>query len=110
LTFDKDEQRGHLMTTRVTTKTVVFSRPFVLNEADGEQQPGIYTVETEEEPLDVITVAAYRRLSTVMNRYDLHGPGGLTRFVTIDPAELDVALARDAIPPWHEAPGSTLFN
>jgi len=32
---------GHLMTKRVTTKTVVFSRPFVLNEEDGEQQPGI---------------------------------------------------------------------
>ena len=49
------------MTTRVTTKTGVFSRPFVLNEADGEQQPGIYTVETEEEPLDVITIAAALR-------------------------------------------------
>ena len=99
------------MTTRVTTKTVVFSRPFILNEADSEQQPGIYTVETEEEPLDVITIAAYRRLSTVMNRYDLHGPGGFTRFITIDPAELDAALARDALPAWHEAAaGSTLFN
>jgi hypothetical protein len=96
------------MTTRVTTKTVVFSRPFVLNEADGEQQPGIYTVETEEEPLDVMTIAGYRRVSTVMNRYELHGAGGLTRFVTIEPAELDAALARDAMPAWHEIPRSTL--
>jgi len=40
------------MTTRITTKTVVFSRAFVLNEADGEQQPGVYTVETEEEELE----------------------------------------------------------
>lgn len=95
------------MTTRVTTKTVVFSRPFALNEADGEQQPGIYMVETEEEPLDVMTIPAYRRVSTVMNRYDLHGPGGYVRFVTIDPVELDAALARDAMPAWHETPGST---
>jgi hypothetical protein len=84
------------MTTRVTTKTVVFSRPFVLNEADGEQQPGIYTVETEEESLDVMSIAVYRRVSTVMNRYDLHPSGGFIRFVAIDPAELDAALARDA--------------
>ena len=84
------------MTTRVTSKTVVFSRPFVLNEADGEQPPGIYTVETEEEPLDVVSILAYRRGSTVMHRCDLHPTGGFIRFVSIDPAELGNALARDA--------------
>ena len=94
------------MTTRVTTKTVVFSRPFVLNEADGEQQPGIYTVETEEEPLDLMSLAGYRRVSTVMNRHDLRASGGVIRFVEINPAELDAALARDAMPPWHETPKS----
>ena len=46
------------MTTRITTKTVVFSRPFILNEGQGEQPAGIYTVETEEEPLDVMTMSA----------------------------------------------------
>jgi len=98
------------MTTRVTTKTVVFSHAFVLNEEDGEQQPGVYTVETEEEQLDVMSIAAYRRVSTVMNRYDLRGPGGFVRFVTIDPAELDAALARDAMPSRHGTPKSTRFN
>lgn len=98
------------MTTRVTTKTVVFSRAFVLNEADGEQQPGIYTVETVEEPLDVMSISVYRRVSTVMNRYDLRAPGGFVRFVAIDPVELDAALARDAMRPWHEIPRPTLLN
>jgi hypothetical protein len=98
------------MKTRITTRTVVFSRPFVLNEADGEQCPGIYTVETEEEPLDVMSVSAYRRVSSVMNRYDLHASSGLIRFVAIDPAELDAALARDAMPRWHEKRKSTLFK
>ena len=84
------------MMTRVTSKTVVFSRPFVLNESDGEQPPGIYTVETEEEPLDIVSISAYRRVSTVMQRYDLHATGGFIRFVAIDPAELDAALVRDA--------------
>jgi hypothetical protein len=90
------------MTTRITTRTVVFSRPFVLNEADGEQCPGIYTVQTEEEPLDVISCSAYRRVSTVMNRYDLQPSNGFIRFVEIDPAELDAALARDTVLRWHE--------
>jgi hypothetical protein len=81
---------------RVTSRIVVFSRAFVLNEADGEQPPGIYTVETEEQPLDLVSISAYRRVSTVMHRYDLHASGGLVRFVAIDPAELDAALARDA--------------
>jgi len=98
------------MTTRVTTKTVVFSRPFVLNEADGEQPPGIYTVETEEEPLDVMSISAYRRVSTVMYRCNLHAFGGFVRFDPIDPAELDAALARDAIPPQHDTRSSPLFD
>ncbi len=84
------------MTNRVTSKTVVFSRPFVLNEVDGEQPPGVYTVETEEEPLDVISISAYRRVSTVMQRCDLQPTGGFIRFVSIDPAELDDALGREA--------------
>ena len=96
------------MTTRFTTKTVVFSRAFVLNETDGEQQPGIYTVETEEEELDVLSISAYRRVSTVMTRYDPQGRRGLVRFVTIDPVELEAALARDTMPPWHKRPGPTL--
>ena len=86
------------MTNRITTKTVVFARPFVLNEGQGEQPPGIYTVETEEEPLDVMAISAYRRVATVMTRYDVLGSSGVIRFVTINPAELEAALARDAEP------------
>ena len=85
------------MTTRVSTKTVVFSHAFVLNEADGEQPPGVYAVETEEEPLDVMSISAYRRVSTVMYRYDLRVAGGSVRFVSVDPNELDAALARDVM-------------
>ena len=81
------------MTTRFTTKTVIFARPFVVNEVDGEQLPGIYTVETEEEQLESVSFPAHRRVATVMH---CHAIGGITRFVTIDPAALSAALARDA--------------
>jgi len=87
------------MITRVTTKTVIFSRPFVLNEADGEQPPGIYTVETEEESLDIHSGSAFRRVSTTMYRYDPKAKGRVRRFLAVDLAELDAAQARDASPP-----------
>jgi hypothetical protein len=81
------------MTTRVTTKTVIFARPFVVDKADGEQLPGVYTVDTEEELLESVSFPAYRRVSTVMR---CPAPGGITRFVAIDPIVLDAALAREA--------------
>ncbi len=81
------------MTTRVTTKSVTFGRPFTVNDVAGEQPPGIYIVETEEELLEAVSFPAYRRLSTVMR---CPAAGGITRFVTIDPAALDAALARGA--------------
>ena len=82
-----------LMTTRVTTKSVTFRRPFIVNDAAGEQPPGVYIVETEEELLESVSFPVYRRLSTVMH---CPAPGGIVRFVTIDPAALEAALARDA--------------
>ena len=81
------------MTTRITTKAVIFARPFVVDVVDGEQPPGIYTVDTEEELLESVSFPAYRRVSTVMR---CPAPGGITRFVTIDPIVLEAALARDA--------------
>ena len=81
------------MTTRVTTKAVIFVHPFVVDEMDGEQPPGVYTIETEEELLESVSFPVYRRVSTVMV---CQAAGGVTRFVTIDPQVLDAALARDA--------------
>ena len=81
------------MTTRMTSKTVIFAHPFVVNEVDGEQPPGIYTVEIEEELLDTVSIPAYRRVSTVMH---CHSSSGVTRFVSIDPHLLTAALTRDA--------------
>jgi hypothetical protein len=81
------------MTTRVTSKTVIFARPFLLDGTDGEQPPGIYTIDTEEELLESVSFPAYRRVSTVIH---CHAPAGITRFARVDPAALDAALAQDA--------------
>ena len=89
---DSAPLRGTL-TARVTTRTVIFVRPFLLNQADGELPPGIYTVETEEELLESVSFPVYRRVSTVMH---CQTASGITRFATVDPAVLEAALARDA--------------
>jgi hypothetical protein len=76
----------------MTSKTVIFAQPFVVNEAEGEQLPGIYTVETEEESLDLVSIPGYRRVSTVMH---CHASNGMTRYMSVDPNALAAALARD---------------
>jgi hypothetical protein len=88
------------MITRVRTKTVIFSRPFVLNDANGEQPAGIYTVETEEQSLDGHSMSVFRRVSTTIYCYHLKPKGGGSlRPLSVDPSELAAAQARDALPP-----------
>jgi hypothetical protein len=86
------------MTLRTTSRTVTFTRPFLLS-AIGEEQPaGTYTVETDEELVGNGPITAYRRISTLIR---LPGrPGSLVQeqVVDIDAAELAAALARDADP------------
>jgi hypothetical protein len=81
-----------VMTIRTTSKAVIFARPFIVDAVDGEQPPGIYTVETEEELLESVSFPAYRRVATVMHCLS---DCGVTRFVNIDPRALAAALARD---------------
>ena len=80
------------MTRRVSTQSVVFRRPFMIDPADGEElPPGLYTVETEEESLDTVSFLAYLRVSTVI-RVSM---GGTTRLIGIDPEVLAAALRGD---------------
>ncbi len=81
------------MVTRMTARTVVFSRPFVLPGFERVAPAGSYLVETEEEQLDTISQSAWRRLATIMHiTY-----GGATEYVKIDPMDLDKALERDEV-------------
>jgi hypothetical protein len=68
--------------TRVITKTVIFAHSFVVAGMDGEQLPGVYTIEMEEE---------MRTLSTVLL---CPSASGITR-VAIDPTALNATLTRD---------------
>ena len=84
------------MTTRTTTRTVTFNRPFVLTSIGEEQPAGDYTVETDEELLEGTSVPAYRRIATLIRLPGRPGSTVLESVVNIDAAELDAALERDA--------------
>jgi hypothetical protein len=83
------------MTVRTTTKSVTFRRPFFLKGADGFQPAGTYVVETEEEAFPGLSFLAYRRLSTTMILSNRYGGSVVRQVVTIDPADLEAAQARD---------------
>jgi hypothetical protein len=80
------------MTTRTSTKTVTFRRPFNLAGFGEELPAGTYNVETDEELLEGISFPVYRRIATLIH---LHAHAGLTQTLTVDPQALDTALVRD---------------
>ncbi|HSZ74689.1 MAG TPA: hypothetical protein VK779_07710 [Rhizomicrobium sp.] len=80
------------MTTRMTSKTVVFQHPFVLFGFEQIEPAGSYIVETEEEQIEDASVSAWRRTATIMHM----NRGGATEYLRIEAADLTKALARDA--------------
>jgi len=85
------------MTVRTSTKTVTFSRPFVLRGIEGVQPAGTYNVETNEELLQT-SIPTYRTTSTLIRLPGRLGSAALNQVVDIDSAEMSAALARDAKP------------
>jgi len=86
------------MTIRTSKKTVTFNKSFVLGEFDEVLPAGVYRVETDEELLEGISFPAYRRILTLIHLHAKSGNPILTRTLTIDPDELDVALKCDQAP------------
>ena len=84
------------MTTRTTTRTVSFTRPFMLGEFSEQFPAGRYAIETDEELLDGMLFPAYLRGVTAMQLITDRRPG-ITEPAVIDPFQLDAALALDAV-------------
>ena len=84
------------MMARTTTRTVVFQHPFAIGAVDGLLPSGSYAVETDEEVVPGLSFIAYRRVRTTMTLPIAFGITTARQVVTIDPQELEAALARDA--------------
>jgi hypothetical protein len=85
-----------IMTTRTTTRTVSFTRPFMLGEFSEQFPAGRYAIETDEELLDGMLFPAYLRGVTAMQLITDRRPG-ITEPAVIDPFQLDAARALDAV-------------
>jgi len=83
------------MTMRTISRTVTFTRPFMLSGLSEPQPAGSYTVETDEEPIGNGPLTAYRRISTLIRLPGRPGSLVLEQVMDVDAAELAAALARD---------------
>lgn len=80
------------MTKRTTIKTVTFTRPFTLRGMDEERPAGAYVVETDEELVEPLSFAAYRRTATWIRLPRRPGGNDSEQLARIDPDELDEAM------------------
>jgi hypothetical protein len=87
------------MTTRTSSRTVVFTRSFSLPGVEAVQPPGAYTVETDEELLEDLSFQAYRRTATTIRLPSPSGKTWLDQMVLVDPLDLEAAQDRDRVEP-----------
>jgi hypothetical protein len=80
---------------RMMSRIVSFARPFVLPGVEGENPPGTYEVEVEEEALPGLSFPVYRRIEArITLPFNAMGAvGHQTVPVTLE--ALEAALARD---------------
>jgi hypothetical protein len=83
------------MTERITRSSVTFLHNFVMRDMDGVQPPGTYLIETVEDPLETLSFLAYRRVATTITLPAIGVVSRRRQVVSIDPDELQAALARD---------------
>jgi hypothetical protein len=72
---------------------VVFGHSFELKGVDRNLPPGTYKVVTDEELIEELSFPVYRRVSTMI--FVPAESGAAVEMVTIDPRDLEEALAQD---------------
>jgi hypothetical protein len=87
------------MTTRTRSHNVVFRYPFLLKGVDRVLPAGGYRVVTDEEQLEGLSFAAYRRVATMIFVPAQSHQASAIEMVVIDPADLLTAQERDAAMP-----------
>ena len=86
------------MIARSLSKTVVFSKSFLLKGIDRMLPAGDYRVVTDEEMIEGISFPVYRRVSTmIFVPAPTYGASSI-EMATVDPLDLQAALDRDVAP------------
>jgi hypothetical protein len=82
------------MTTRTRRESVSFARPFRIKGIDRQLPASVYEVITDEEMIEGLSFASFRRVATMIM---VPAPrGSAMEMVSIDPAELGAAQRLDA--------------
>jgi hypothetical protein len=79
------------MTVRTTRSSVTFRSPFRLVGIDQLQPAGTFDVEIDEDVIEGNEHTVYRRVATILYVRS----GAMTQAFTVDPEDLQAALARD---------------
>lgn len=80
---------------RSTTEIVDFRHPFLVRAHRGVMPAGRYAIQLEEEMLEGLSFAAWRRTSMTIARHGL-ASGRMVQALPILPAELEALRAADA--------------
>jgi hypothetical protein len=83
------------MTTRTRRETVAFARPFRIAGIDRLLPAGAFEVITDEEMIDGLSFASFRRVATMI-MVPAAAHGGSMEMIKIDPADLERARRIDA--------------
>ncbi|KYG24196.1 hypothetical protein SE92_31320 [Bradyrhizobium sp. AT1] len=83
------------MTIRSRRETVTFKHPFRMHGIDRVLPAGAYEVVTDEETIEGLTFAAYRRIATMIT-VPAEGAGGIMEMLSIGSIDLANAQAADA--------------
>ncbi|MEJ1158942.1 hypothetical protein [Prosthecomicrobium sp. N25] len=75
--------------------TVTFTRPFELASLEGAHPAGTYRLSIDEEEIEGLSFAAYRRVATHLFLPSMGEAREARQMVTIDKIELEEAIARD---------------
>ena len=81
---------------RTVSKTVAFSKPFLLKGVDRMLPAGDYRVVTDEELIEGLSFPVYHRVATMIFVPAQSHDASSVEMVTVDPAELAAAQDRDA--------------
>ena len=79
------------MALRTTRSSVTFAAPFKLKALEATLPAGSYAIETDEEVIEGNERTVFQRVATLLYLER----DGATLAVTVDPQDLDAALARD---------------
>ena len=83
------------MAVRTTETAVTFRHPFTLPSFDGLQPAGTYRLVVDEEEIDGLSFAAFRRTATMLHIPAIAIAGHPTQVFFVDFAELAAALEAD---------------